>query len=214
MVRQLREKVKGGLLKDSYCWIFENDDFKEWHFKQENQLLWIEGDLGKGQARLLCGIINELKLSSETCRLFFFCQATDARINNATAVLGVIYMLVDNQSNLISYVRRQHDKTGEKGFEDANAWETLSKIFSDILKDPLLQSTYVIIDALDGCIKDRDLLLGLIAQKSSEYQRVKWIVSSRSWSDIEDALEPGRPKIEACLHQIRTISRRNLGPSY
>ncbi|KAJ5967966.1 hypothetical protein N7501_004214 [Penicillium viridicatum] len=173
MVRQLREKVKGGLLKGSYCWIFENDDFKEWHFKQENQLLWIKGDLGK--------------------------------------VLRVIYILVDNQSNLISHVRRQHDKTGEKGFEDANAWETLSKIFSDILKDPLLQSTYVIIDALDGCTKDRDLLLGLIAQKSSEYQRVKWIVSSRSWPDIEEALEPGRPKIEACLHQIHTIKPSKSG---
>lgn len=81
----------------------------------------------------------------------------------------------------------------------------LCQRYSVIFKDPLLQSTYVTIDALDGCTKDRDLLLGLIAQKSSEYQRVEWIVSSRSRPDIEEALEPGRPKIEACLHQIHTI---------
>ncbi|KAJ5530500.1 HET-D, partial [Penicillium freii] len=146
------KKVKGGLLEDSYCWIFENDDFRNGTLSKKASCSGSKGILER---------------------------ATDAQINNATAVLrDVIYMSVDNQPNLISHVRRQHDKTGERGFEDANAWEILSKIFSDTLKDPLLQSTYVIIDALDGCTKDRDLLLGLIAQKSSEYQRVKWIVSS------------------------------------
>jgi len=36
---------------------------------------------------LLCGIINELKAASDSSLLsFFFCQATDAGINNATAV--------------------------------------------------------------------------------------------------------------------------------
>jgi hypothetical protein len=144
---------------------------------------------------LLCGIINELKLSSEASVVFFFCQATDARINHATAVLrGLIYMLVDTQPNLISHVRQQHEKAGKKGFEDVNAWETLSKVFSDILKDPLLQSTYVIIDALDECTKDRDLLLDLVVRKSSLCPRVKWIVSSRNWPDIEEALEPATQK--------------------
>ncbi len=46
---------------------------------------------------LLCGIINELKSTSDrSLVLFFFCQATDASINNATAVLrGLIYLLID-----------------------------------------------------------------------------------------------------------------------
>jgi hypothetical protein len=43
---------------------------------------------------LLCGIINELKKSIAKTDLlsYFFCQATDSRIDNATAVLrGLIY---------------------------------------------------------------------------------------------------------------------------
>ncbi|CAI7663928.1 unnamed protein product [Penicillium viridicatum] len=138
-VCQLREKVKDGLLEDSYRWIIKSDDFRNGTLSKKARCSGSKGILER---------------------------ATDAQINNATAVLrDVIYMLVDNQSNLISHVRRQHDKTGEKGFEDVNASETLSRIFSDILKDPLLQSTYVIIDALDECTKHRDLLLGLIIQK-------------------------------------------------
>jgi len=48
---------------------------------------------------LLCGIINELELAiaedGYRCNLaYFFCQATDSRINNAIAVLrGLIYLL-------------------------------------------------------------------------------------------------------------------------
>jgi hypothetical protein len=47
---------------------------------------------------LLYGIVNELKKSIARTDLlsYFFCQATDLRINKATAVLrGLVYMLLD-----------------------------------------------------------------------------------------------------------------------
>jgi hypothetical protein len=49
-----------------------------------------------GKTMLLCGIVNELKSTAKSDFLsYFFCQATDSRINNATAVLrGLIYLLV------------------------------------------------------------------------------------------------------------------------
>ena len=83
------EDTKGGLLEDSYRWILENADFKRWRNNEQSRLLWIKGDPGKGKTMLLCGIINELdKLIPKTGLLsYFFCQATDSRINNATAVL-------------------------------------------------------------------------------------------------------------------------------
>jgi hypothetical protein len=64
----------------------------------------------------------------------------------------------------------------------------LSEIFTNILQDPTLDSTYLVIDALDECVKDMPKLLDFIVQKSSVSPSVKWIVSSRSWPDIE---EPG-----------------------
>jgi len=67
----------------------ENYDFKQWRNDQQSHLLWIKGDPGKGKTMLLCGIVNELKKSIAGTHLlsYFFCQATDSRINNATAVL-------------------------------------------------------------------------------------------------------------------------------
>jgi hypothetical protein len=196
------EDTKGGLLEDSYRWILENSDFQRWRDNQHSRLLWIKGDPGKGKTMLLCGIVNELERSmSKTNTLsYFFCQATDSQINNATAVLrGLLYLLVDQQPSLISHIRKKHDHAGKALFEDANAWVALSEIFTSILQDPDLKSTYLVIDGLDECITGLPKLLDFIVQKSSLSLRVKWIVSSRNWPDIEERLESAGHKVRLCL---------------
>jgi NACHT domain/Heterokaryon incompatibility protein (HET) len=203
------EETKGGLLKDSYHWILENSDFQQWRHDQQSRLLWIKGDPGKGKTMLLCGIINELKKSMAKKDLlsYFFCQATDSRINNAIAVLrGLVYLLIDQQPSLISYIRKRYDHAGKILFEDANAWVALSEIFTSILQDPSLNSTYLIIDALDECVTELPKLLDFIVQNSS-VSRVKWIVSSRNLPDIEERLERAGHKVRLCLElNVESIS--------
>ncbi|KAF1977466.1 HET-domain-containing protein [Bimuria novae-zelandiae CBS 107.79] len=182
------EETKGDLLEDSYHWIPENSDFQRWRDDPQSRLLWIKGDSGKGKTMLLCGIINELnKLMIKTDHLsYFFCQATDTRINNATAVLrGLLYLL--------------HDHAGKALFEDTNAWVVLSEIFTDILQDPSLNNTSLVIDALDECVTDSSNLSDFIVQKSCVSSRVKWIVSSRNWPDTEERLERAGHKVRLCI---------------
>ncbi|KAI9767962.1 MAG: hypothetical protein M1840_005274 [Geoglossum simile] len=196
------EQTKGGLLQDSYGWVLENDDFQQWRDDHQSRLLWIKGDPGKGKTMLLCGIVDELKRSSAETGLlsYFFCQASDLRINNAVAVLrGLIYLLIDQQPSLISHVREKYDHAGKALFENVNAWVALSEIFTNILQDPSLKSTYLVIDALDECVTDLPKLLDFVVQKSSLSPCVKWIVSSRNWPDIEERLEMAGHKVRLCL---------------
>lgn len=195
---------KGGLLKDSYHWVLSHVDFQRWRDGRDGQLLWIRGDPGKGKTMLLCGIIDELKTTAPTANIsFFFCQATDARINNATAVLrGLIYMLITQQPALIPHLRESYDGFGKQRFEGPNSWVALSKVFTNILgdlEDVGSSKTYLIIDALDECTGNPDRLLDLVAQKSSEYPSVRWIVSSRNWPSIEKDLNTARRKVNLRL---------------
>jgi hypothetical protein len=148
---------------------------------------------------LLCGIINELqKLKAKTSLLsYFFCQATDSRINNATAVLrGLLYLLVSQQPSLVSYIREKYDHAGKTLFEDANTWVALTEILTNMLQDPTFDNAYLVIDALDECTTDLLKLLDFVAKQSS---RVKWIVSSRNWPGITEQLERAGRKVMLSL---------------
>ncbi|KAF2418759.1 HET-domain-containing protein [Tothia fuscella] len=196
------EKAKGGLLRDAYRWILENPNFQQWRSDQESRLLWINGDTGKGKTMLLCGIINELSKSiAKTALLsYFFCQATNSQIDNATAVLrGLIYMLVKQQPSLASHLRTKYDHTGKAIFEDANAWIALSEILTNILQDPRLDSAYILIDALDECLVDLPELLTFVVNVSSQSPCVKWIVSGRNWPSIARDLDTVTQKVRLCL---------------
>jgi len=151
---------------------------------------------------LLCGIINNLEKSMTTTDLlsYFFCQATDSRINYAASVLrGLVYLLINRQPSLISHIRNKYDHAGKALFEDANAWVTLSKILTSILQDSRLNTTYLIIDALDKCITDLPKLLDLIVQLSSICSRVKWIISSRNLPEMEERIERVGHKVRLSL---------------
>lgn len=217
--KQRIEELSGGLLKEVYIWIVDNVYFKRWRYEQRGQLLWIRGAPGQGKTMLLCGIIDELtKSASETSMKpaakapivsFFFCQANDTRKNTANAVLrGLIFMLVDQRPSLISHVQRQYDKHGKQVFKDTNAWEALSEMVVSILEDPQsqFQTTYLIIDALDECTTGRDRLLELIARQQSVYPQFKWIVSSRSWPDLEKILGATTQTIQLLLESNEAIA--------
>ncbi|KAK4656494.1 HNWD NOD-like receptor pc11 [Podospora pseudocomata] len=197
------EEAKGGLLDDAYRWVFDTPDFRGWHDQSESRLLWIKGDPGKGKTMLLCGIINELEgaiVAEGHCRnlAYFFCQATDSRINNAIAVLrGLIYLLAHQQPRLIPHIRKYTDKA--KSLSDANAWFVLSDILGGMLGDPNLKPTYLVIDALDECMDDLPRLLKFIVGMSSTFRCVKWVVSSRNWPNIEESLEAAEKKIRLSL---------------
>jgi hypothetical protein len=86
---------------------------------------------------------------------------------------GLIYLLIDQQLSLLSHMRKKYDDASKDLFEDTNTWVTLSEIFTKILQDPALKSTYLIIDALNEYIIDLPKLLELIVQKSVISPRIK-----------------------------------------
>ncbi len=195
------EQAKGGLLKEAYRWVLTTSEFRQWRNDEQIRLLWVKGDPGKGKTMLLCGIAEELQNTASKTNLvsYFFCQATEPRINNATAVLrGLIYMMVVQQPMLISHIRKKYDLAGKQLFEDGNALTTLEAILSSMLEDPKLQSSYILIDALDECMTDLSPLLKLI-QSLAAKSSTKWIVSSRNWQIIDKWLNKTTQKVRLCL---------------
>jgi hypothetical protein len=112
---------------------------------------------------------------------------------------GLIYLFADQQPALLQHVRKKYDTTGEELFVDTNAWFALCEIFINILQDPSLERTYVVIDALDECVTGLQQLLNFIDKTSTFCPRVKWIISSRNWPSIEELLSISDQKIQLRL---------------
>ncbi|KAL5091796.1 hypothetical protein Trisim1_002609 [Trichoderma cf. simile WF8] len=180
--------LKGPLLKESFSWILEHEDFNKWRHTKESGVLWIKGDPGKGKTMLLCGIIEDLEQNSQNEHLsYFFCQATDYRINTAAAVIGgLIQSLLKQHPTLLSRIRESHGDGPKGQLDGPNALIILCDIFEIITNDPGLTNVICVVDALDECITDCRRLLDLIIKTSG---RVKWLLSSRNEKDIEKGLD-------------------------
>lgn len=188
--KQRIEEMKGGLLKDSYSWIIQHEDFQRFLADPSLQLLWINGGPGKGKTMLMCGIIDELRLSGQILS-YFFCQQTDSELNNASCILrGLMFTLVTQCPGLISNIRSKYDIQGKSLFESKNAWVSLKALFYEMIQSPHMNPTVMLIDALDECATGRSEFLSFIQHCIKlNVPRMKWILSSRThWSDIEEAL--------------------------
>jgi hypothetical protein len=163
--------------------------------EQEKKVLWIKGDPRKGKTMLLMGIVQELKAAQES-RLdapnvsFFFCQGTDSRLNNATAVLrGLLWGLLYRENRRLRRCLGNSKGQRHDVFETPEAFQTLEKLFRDAFEDDTFTPTFFIIDALDECREDQSHLRSLIdfiVSSSKAYPNIKWIVSSRNVTYVKN----------------------------
>ena len=202
------EQGKDRLLRDCYAWILDDPSFQRWKSQGNSRLLWIKGDPGKGKTMMMLGFIADLSQKKKAGRsskamsrilaklwptsksgllAYFFCQSTRPELNNAVSVLrGLIYLLVTQKKNLMRHVQKCYDTVGKQLFEGHNAVYALRGVLSDILNDPSLPMTYLLVDALDECTSGLSDLLNVIADHSlARHSRVKWLVTSRNLPDIE-----------------------------
>lgn len=189
------EKDKGGLLPIAYEWILRTQEyisFTNWDDSRpkhpQRRLLWIKGHAGTGKTMLMIGIIRELShqpVSSARKLTYFFCQGTNKVLNNATAVLrSLIWLLLLQQPYLMSHLLQKHKDSGEKLFNDENAFHALSEAFQNMLKDPGLSPVYLAVDALDECGQGRLDIIHLISTSLTLSRKVKWLLSSRPEVDV------------------------------
>ncbi|KAK3305080.1 uncharacterized protein B0T15DRAFT_502258 [Chaetomium strumarium] len=192
------ERGKDELLDDAYQWILRTPEyigFTNWDDSESNypprRLLWVKGHAGTGKTMLMIGLIRQLSdqpVILAPALSFFFCQGTDAALNNATAVLrSLIWLLLLQQPYLISHLLQKYKESGADLFRDKNAFYALSEAFRNMLRDPQLTPVYLAVDALDECAQGqpgRSDLIRLISTSLTLSRKVKWLLSSRPEVDL------------------------------
>ena len=155
--REALRHTKGSRIDGTCTWIKGHEVFKLW-YSSDSELLWLSGGPGKGKTMISIYLVEELeqrvKHSENAILLQYFCDNKDERRNTATAILrGLIFQLLQARPHLFTHILPSYLIQKQSLFL-ASSFQTLWRIFEAMLRDPILDKTYCVIDGVDECEKD------------------------------------------------------------
>jgi NACHT domain len=145
--------LKGSRVDGTCEWIKSNELYNSW-LHSRSQLLWLSGGPGKGKTMLLIFLGEELEryVMESQGALFvqYICDNRDEKRNTAVAILrGLIWQLLKRCPELNIHVLpsiKDRDKS-----QLITSFDSLWRIFETMVRDPVLGTTYCVLDGLDEC---------------------------------------------------------------
>ncbi|MCJ1431037.1 hypothetical protein MMC27_000387 [Xylographa pallens] len=152
-----REKLvnmKGSRVDGTCEWIKSNKQYQSW-LHSRSQLLWLSGGPGKGKTMISIFLAEELEQIMQHTQgmlvLQYFCDNKDEKRKTAVSIIrGLIYQLLQSRQKLFDHILPSFRIQKESLFS-ASSFETLWRIFESMICDPILSTTYCVLDGLDEC---------------------------------------------------------------
>lgn len=148
-------REKGSRVDGTCEWIKSHHLYKSW-FNSTSQLLWLSGGPGKGKTMLSVFIAEDFeriakRSDNKITFLQYFCDDKDEKRRTATCIVrGLLLQLLQIVPHSINLLLPSF-KIQKQNLFQPSSFETLWNIFAEILRDPLLGTTYCVLDGLDEC---------------------------------------------------------------
>src|SRR5579859_4134320 len=181
-----RNRVQGTCM-----WVLEHQKYIRWQQSLKDDLLWISADPGCGKSVLAKSLIdNELQATDTHSICYFFFKDNNEQNSLATALCALLHQLFGRRPPLLRHAMVIWEKNGEKVQDEV---DELWRILHAAATDPVADGVTCVLDALDECREDdsRTLIRFLTdfytrsCQKPSRKSQLKFLVTSRPYSDIE-----------------------------
>ncbi|KAI6754076.1 hypothetical protein HG530_013252, partial [Fusarium avenaceum] len=143
--------IKGHRTPGTFEWIPNTSQYRDWEANQ-NGLLWISGPPGKGKTMISIFLSKRLETNNQDGTvIWFFCDNKTASRNSAVNVVrGLMTQLIMKHPRVLSFLLPTWKVQQDKTFQ-ANSFETLWRIFLDMLAVLENEKVYCVLDALDEC---------------------------------------------------------------
>jgi hypothetical protein len=188
-LEQTQEKLTNTLIE----WIIRQPHFINWQDGNDTGLLCVRGDPGKGKTMISIGLIEQLSFPPDEFVIlsYFFCQATDSRLNSVEAIIkSLILQLVNQDKELGESVRTRWDPINNRFHLDLSSWRELWDILWEMLGICKRKKIYLIIDGLDECQGKQvtDFLECLVQNGLDHPSKVKWLLTIQTMGDVDRKL--------------------------
>lgn len=175
--------TKGKRAPGTCEWVLSTTTYETW-LSSKSLGLWLCGGPGKGKTMLSIYLTEELEKRAAqepgATVSYFFCENRDDKHNTAISLLrGIMWKFIQQRPVLIEHLISTFKVQREQLFTHGS-FETLWRIFNDMIQDGRLGTAYCVLDGLDEC---EEVSLELLCNKLRELlptpTQLKLIVVSR-----------------------------------
>ncbi len=167
-------------MRGSCEWLTKKESFTQWRDSAAMQLYWISAKPATGKSVLSGYVINHIRDLNRDCAFYFFNHGDTVKSTIGAFLRSMAWQMAVIHAEIFSLVLEVHEKDHQLVKNDYRTiWR---KLFLDvILKVKLERPQYWVIDALDECKTDHDLVPLLL--KVEEMCHIRILVTSRNHLD-------------------------------
>jgi hypothetical protein len=178
---------KGKRVEGTCKWILVQKQYTAWLDEDKTQLFRLIGNPGIGKTMLSTFLVGELVGRAQITRgmtfAYYFCDNKDEKRNTATAIIrGLLLQLLRQHPKFFRYIQPAFDEQKNRLFDN---FDTLWRIFVEILRDSKEDKIYILIDALGECKEPTrsDLLFELdrlfTQSQTASTANIKFLITGR-----------------------------------
>ena len=184
-------------MRGSCEWLTKKDSFQRWQERSEPTAFWISAKPAAGKSVLAGYIIGHLRESNQDCSFYFFCHGDKAKATISSFLRSMAWQMALKHPEILQIMMNIITKEKQLGQADYRiVWR---KLFLDgILRVRLKKAHFWIIDALDECRSDAELVPLLL--KVPEAGPIRFLLTSRN--PFESYKQVIQPKINIFSEEI------------
>jgi NACHT domain len=146
-------RAKGERAQGTCEWLFTEVKFNIWSTGSPPQLLRLVGDAGIGKTMMSTLLVDELQeraaRNPSVTVAYFFCDNKVDKRRTSTAVLrGLIVQILQQRPHMFDKIDADYSLMQHKL---AESFDTLARVFRDMLCSDKVGELYLLIDGLDEC---------------------------------------------------------------
>lgn len=162
-----------------------NDFLTQWK-EQQNSFRWLQGKSGSGKTILSTTIIEHL-ISQDKALLYFYFTFTDPAKQTFDGMIRSLVSQLSHKDPKASQLLNTLHSTCDDGRKQPES-ETLSNTLIQMINE--VQEVWIVLDALDECDSERDVLLQWLQDVlNSDHRNVHLLVTSQPEHGIELGLK-------------------------
>lgn len=157
-------------------WLIKKENFQEWIHYVNSPIYSITAKPATGKTILSGKVIAHLRKLKKRCNFYFFRYDTKEKANVSSFLLSMAWQMADSDESILSTCLQILEKGDHLKTDYRTIWRKL--FLEGIFKTPCEHVHYWVVDALDECKNEAEIITLLI--KAAEVSSVHILVTSRN----------------------------------